>query len=223
MPAVVVSSRTKANAVGSVALVSGHDPWRIALGRVLDSEGFVVAVDSGIVPDVLAGVDVVLLDLRIWARRPDALVTEVRAATAVPLLALGDGPQELESVAALNAGADSYARLGAPPREIVSRVRALRRRSPVLTQAAVDGNEIDTLPELVIDLREPELAVFHALVGAPRRVVTRSDLELVHKRAGGEATSLDLVVRRIRDRIERVDGERRIVVVRGLGFRYDPE
>jgi DNA-binding response OmpR family regulator len=55
------------------------------------------------------------------------------------------------------------------------------------------------------------------LIRKPGRVVRRD--ELVDP--GLRASALDSHVRRLRDKLEAVDGRRRVVVVRGVGFRFD--
>ncbi len=39
---------------------------------------------------------------------------------------------------------------------------------------------------------------------------------------GASDREVDFFVRRLRDKLERIDGRRRIVAVRGVGFRFDP-
>ena len=220
MAAVVVSQRAADAAVGSVLIIADDEAWATGLARVLDADGFVVSVDTTVDPPALRCVDVVLVDLGIGGPSAIAMVVAGSAGTDVPLLAFGDDGTGADSIAALAAGADGYVRRDAPGREVLARVRALRRRVPV-RRLAPDATG-DRATPFADELPAPDVAVLATLLHHPGKVLTRSDLALEYKRAGGGSTSLDLVVRRLRERLERVDVARRIVAVRGVGFRYDP-
>ena len=61
------------------------------------------------------------------------------------------------------------------------------------------------------------------LLARPGRVVTRDDLASMLVYASGSPRAVDFAVRRLREKLEEVDHRRRIVVVRGVGFRFDVE
>jgi DNA-binding response OmpR family regulator len=73
-----------------------------------------------------------------------------------------------------------------------------------------------------VPLTVAEAEVLHGLLERPGAVVPRQDLTW-STRVGRLDKNLDAVVRQVRAKLEAVEGFRRIVAVRGLGFRFLPD
>jgi len=158
----------------------------------------------------------------------------LRAISDVPILAIGHTGDEEGLVAALGAGADSYASKRATPREIVARLRALLRRSDLPTRrSAEEGPPVLASGSIRLDrvagqawvgddqvvIAVPELAILEALLQRPGKVVSRGELA---QRLGDGAYALDVHVRRLRDALEADGRTRQITAIRGVGFRLEP-
>ena len=224
--------------VARLLVVSEQDRWADQLVRGLVSEGFGVVHDRTgdrlLEPDERGGIDVVIVDLRMRLRSGLALCAGVRARSSVPVLAVGSDTDESGVLAAYAAGVDQFVADDASPRLVVARVRALLRRVPSSAPAPVTppaGEVPVTVDEttgtvllggVVVRLSRREMQVLRVLVARPGRVVTRAELTGAWPALSSDRR-LDFVIRRLRQKLESVDGTRRINAVRGVGFRFELE
>ena len=74
----------------------------------------------------------------------------------------------------------------------------------------------------VVSLSKRELEVLRTLLSRPGRVVTRAELAGSWPALSADRR-LDFVIRRLRQKLEMVDGRRRINSVRGVGFRFEED
>jgi DNA-binding response OmpR family regulator len=217
-------------AAASVLVVSDNSSSREQLGTPLETEGFRVSfAAASSEPSIDAEFDVAVVDLSCASGQPDLIIGVLRAHTDAPIMAVAAVTVgEATVLGAYRAGADQCVNGYARPRELVARVRALLRRSAHRPGAeggapAVDGFAVDAsrctaiVAGVEIALTPPECEILEALIRRPGRVVRREELVA----SGLRASILDSYVRRLRDKVEVVDGRRRIVVVRGVGFRFD--
>jgi DNA-binding response OmpR family regulator len=88
----------------------------------------------------LAGVELVVLDLTLPDGSGFSLLSELRRATEPPrVIVLTSRDEDVDCVAALEAGADDFVTKPFSPRALVARVRAVLRRGASLADAASDG------------------------------------------------------------------------------------
>jgi two-component system response regulator RegX3 len=230
------TARSVETTVASILLVSDISPWAESVGSALAGEGFRVLPDpsgAAAFEELLSVcVDVALVDLRLRGRSGLAVCAALRSRGAIPLLALGTPGDEAVVLQAYSAGADQYVPVDVSARQLVARVRALLRRFPARREVAVASApapvQIDPVTGVVVTagtavkLSRQELEVLQLLVARPGRVVTRTEMMGVWSGLNG-ARRLDFVIRRLRQKLEPIEGRRRISVVRGVGFRFDPE
>jgi len=203
------------------------------MGARLEAEGYLVALDDGrdVSPGSTATCDIAVVDLGLTSRSSSEVLTALRARSSMPILAVS--PIELRSpmvLEAYEAGADQVVIESVGPRELVARIRALMRRTPA--QAGdLDGGFVDvgsftvdaatciaTVEGQKVKLTADECAVVLALVRRPGAVVQREDLA-AQIPGGHPGAMLDSLVRQLRNKLEAVEGRRRIEAVRGVGFR----
>jgi len=167
-----------------------------------------------------------------------ALCACIRATGPTPLALLSGPCAERDAVDALTAGVDSLVIEPVGRHELVARVRALLRRAPTPVDARAD---LVTVGPIVLDSARRELSVHGERIRVPRREFDIA--ELLMREAGivvprqkivrelwgtvRDTKSLDVQVGRLRGRLAAAEGKRRIVTVRGVGFRFltddDPE
>jgi DNA-binding response OmpR family regulator len=217
------------SAAANVLVVSDDPRARERLGAPLADEGYCVFFASSAGASIGPDLDVAVVDLSCASGEPDVIIGVLRARTDVPIMAVATVTVEEATVlCAYRAGADQCVNGVARPRELVARVRALLRRNPPrigadAAAAALGGLTLDAsrctaiVTGVEIALTAPEREILEALIRQPGRVVRREELV----GSGLRASVLDSYVRRLRDKLEAVDGRRRIVVVRGVGFRFD--
>jgi two-component system response regulator RegX3 len=156
-----------------------------------------------------------------------------------PVLLIGPNDENLVT-RALALGADDYLVLPLRPAELVARVRAVLRRAPrwrghpgpegsVLQVGEVrldpESHEVTLRDERVhLPLREFEL--LRLLMENAGIVLPRTTLmsRLWGPLAPMDSTSLEVHIRRLRSKLDEDPGSpRRIVTVRGIGYRYQVE
>jgi len=223
--------------VARVLLVSEHDRWADRLHADLAADGFAVhrdrSGDTAYDEAQIGPVHVVIIDMRLRGQPGLAVCGAVRARSTVPILALGDRTEEQAVLAVYAAGADQYVTADTSSRLVVARLRALLRRvpprhEPVLATrlgAAVvidESNGSVVVAGDVVRLSRRELEVLRSLLARPGCVVTRTELAGSWPALSADRR-LDFVIRRLRQKLEAVDGRRRISAVRGVGFRFEED
>ncbi len=138
--------------------------------------------------------------------------------------------EDYSQISGFEAGADDYITKPLKPRVLKSRVKALLRRSPKLTQGGQKvlefGNIRIDLEKMVvfnnnvqIEFPRKEFELLILLSGKPGRVFTRSEIfQLVWGSdvIVGERT-IDVYIRKLREKL----GNDIIKTVKGVGYRFD--
>ena len=178
--------------------------------------------------------------------RPDLVVVDVAAADLVGPVAdaiFSCGAQvvvvttrrvEHEVEAALSAGAAAYVRWPVGPHELIARLRAVARRpAPPARADLANAVPVIVIGTLVLDRQQQtlrsrdipiqvsglEYTLIERLMLTAPHVVSREVLARSLSRDDPDGARLDLHLRRVRNRLEQVEGWRRIETVRGVGFR----
>ena len=186
--------------------------------------------------------DLILLDIML--PRLDGLTVCKRirhSLSNVPILILSAKDEEIDKILGLELGADDYITKPFSVRELMARVKANLRKSEIIqdteqVEEETDdtGNKID-VGELkldldkfevkvrgeVIDLTLREFEVLKYLANQPGQVVTRETL--LEKVWGyeyyGDIRTVDVTVRRIREKIEKDTSNPKILITkRGVGY-----
>lgn len=150
----------------------------------------------------------------------------------LPILMLTAKAEEADKVLGLELGGDDYLTKPFGPRELVARVKALIRRSEELQDEDVmkaGSLQVDfrrytvVIRNRPIELTAKEFDLLKALIFAKGRVLTRDYLlERVwgYERASEiESRTVDVHVRRLREKLG--PEAKRIVTVKGVGYRFD--
>jgi len=156
----------------------------------------------------------------------------------VPIIILTAREEEEDKVLGLELGADDYITKPFSMRELIARVRANIRRTAMAAPAAPEERDVGGDDGLTIDLvggqvykhgalveltqREYELLTF--LAGHPNKVFSRVDLmEQVwnYGYIGDDVRTVDVAVRRLREKIEDDPGSPTYIITRrGAGYYY---
>ena len=182
--------------------------------------------DLGIIDIMLPGLDG--LSLTRWLRdRSD-----------MPVILLTSRRAESDRIEGLELGADDYVVKPFSPQELVSRVRAVLRRSnrdpnepPSAKKLAFNDLEIDPPGRLVtvagrsVQLTAREFDMLLLLAQHPRQVFTRDQLL---ERVWGISDYIDpgtvtVHVRRLREKLEQdPSSPRHLLTVWGVGYKFEP-
>jgi DNA-binding response OmpR family regulator len=153
-----------------------------------------------------------------------------RFSERMPILFLTSQGDETNRVVGLEIGGDDYVTKPFSPRELVARVKALRRRMAPAAAATLRHGSLEIDEEkfqarcagVPLALTRQEFRLLALLAGSPGRVFTR---EQVLDRAwedGGAVTdrTIDAHIKTLRRKLtEAGDAERLIETVRGVGYR----
>jgi DNA-binding response OmpR family regulator len=222
----------------TVLVVEDEVKIRELLRSYLEREGLaVVSTGSGaeaIALAVSANPDLIVLDLRLPDVPGEAVVSEVRRSSPVPVLMLTAKSAEDDRIRGLELGADDYVTKPFSPREVVLRVQAILRRSH--PESAEQGSISFGGGELIINeerhvvlvrgdpvqLTPTEWGILIGLARSPGRVCTR--YELINRVRGyefeGYERTVDSHVKNLRRKLERDPREPAIVAtVLGVGYR----
>lgn len=213
----------------------------------LEKEGYevVVAYDG---EEAIAVVneenpDLIVLDLMLPKKDGLEVTREVRKSHDMPIIMVTAKDQEIDKVLGLEMGADDYVTKPFSNRELVARVKAsLRRQSVVQTVDNVEEENADIVigdltihPEAyiiskyneTIELTHREFELLHYLARHKGQVMTRENLlETVWGYDYfGDVRTVDVTVRRLREKIEDNPSHPNYLVTRrGVGYYLrDPE
>lgn len=185
--------------------------------------------------------DLILLDVMLPRMNGFDVCRALReAGDNVPILILTAREEEEDKINGLELGADDYITKPFSVRELMARVKANIRRSTVLDAPAAAVNDAvmalaenltlhtDSLQvfkgDRPIDLTQREYELLTFLASHPNRVYSRVDLmEQVwnYGYVGDDARTVDVTVRRLREKLEDVPAEPTYILTRrGVGYYF---
>jgi DNA-binding response OmpR family regulator len=226
--------------VGRILLVDDDHTVAEVVVRYLELDGFEVewvadgraAVDRALADPP----DLIVLDLMLPHVDGLEVCRRVRALNPVPVIMLTARSEESDRVGGLDLGADDYVSKPFSPRELVSRVKAVLRRTAGATSA--NGPTKLEAGDLVVDvparqaflrgtpvpLTAREFELLAHLMSHPRRAFRREELmERVWGTRFGDHSTVTVHVRRLREKIEDDPAKPRwVTTVWGVGYRFEP-
>jgi DNA-binding response OmpR family regulator len=178
--------------------------------------------------------DMVLLDVMLPGMDGFEVLKNIRTFSSGSVLLLTARGEDVDRIVGLELGADDYLAKPFNPRELLARIRAIRRRS---TAAPMDGERVLLIVEGIVldrgartvtlhgealELTDVEFALLEALMRSPGRVVDREKLsqEVLEREFSPFDRSLDMHVSRLRRKLAREgNGEDLVKTVRGAGYQ----
>ena len=175
--------------------------------------------------------DLIILDVMLPVLEGFDVLRQLRKHSSVPVIMLTARTQQVDRIMGLDAGADDYLPKPFEPEELVSRIRAvLRRTGKQVSKSAileVDGIRIDTQTRQVqwkgmpLELTGVEYDILEFLVRAAGRVVGRDELAaMLYQRASTPyERTLDVHISHLRTKLD--DDEHVLIrTVRGAGYIF---
>ncbi|MEO6121515.1 MAG: response regulator transcription factor [Acidimicrobiales bacterium] len=224
----------------TILIVEDEESFVEALVIGLKREGFLVHVarDGVSALAVFDAVrpDLVLLDVMLPSLSGLDVCREIRLKSRTPIVMVTAKGSEIDTVVGLEVGADDYVTKPYRLRELVARIRAVLRRAP--REGATASEDVLEVGEVSLDpvrhevrLRDEEVPLplkefdlLEILMDNAGRVLTRETLidRVWGSNYVGDTKTLDVHVKRLRAKLEDDPGQpRRIVTIRGLGYRYE--
>jgi two-component system, OmpR family, response regulator RegX3 len=227
----------------TLLVVEDEESFVDALVVGLQREGFRVQVARDGVEALelfdLVRPDLVLLDVMLPRVSGIDVCRQLRARSEVPIIMVTAKSSEIDTVVGLEVGADDYVSKPYRLRELVARIRAALRRVPVAAMAAESpGSGVLEVGDVCLDPERHEVTVRGEEVALPLKEFEL--LEVLLANAGrvlpretlisrvwgadyvGDTKTLDVHVKRLRAKVEDdPSNPRRIVTIRGLGYKFD--
>ncbi|MEZ4474779.1 MAG: response regulator transcription factor [bacterium] len=224
--------------MADVLLIDDDEELCELLGDYLGSEGFVVeAVHDG--EAGLARLDgghgLVILDVMLPGMSGFDVLRRLRERSAVPVLMLTARGDDVDRIVGLEMGADDYLPKPFNPRELVARLRAIRRRAEAAgsvgaAPGAVRVGDVELDPasrqarlgDEALSLTSVEFALLDVLLRAAGRALTREDLadQVLGRPWSPYDRSIDVHVSNLRRKLGDAGGRELIKTVRGVGYQF---
>lgn len=219
-----------------VLIVEDDNQIRTSLVRALSEQGHAVSsahtAMSGLRQAVEDRPHVVVLDLGLPDLDGREVLRMLRAVSRVPVIVATARDDEEEIVRVLDAGADDYLIKPFAFRELVARVRALARRQPVLTpiEFQVADLHVDLPSRAVtrggvqIRLTAKEFSLLEFFVTHVGTVVDRASItaHVWDENHDPYTNVLEVLIRRLRRKIDDDFEQKLIHTMRGAGYRFGP-
>jgi len=178
--------------------------------------------------------DIILLDIMLPVLDGWQVCRKVRETSKVPIIMLTAKGETFDKVNGLEMGADDYIVKPFEVKELLARIHAVMRRTEPEEKSGekklsfdkltinldsyeliVDGNRVETPP------KEMEL-LFH-LASTPNRVYTRNQLldEVWGFDYFGDSRTVDVHVKRLREKLEGVSEHWTLKTVWGVGYKFE--
>ncbi len=179
--------------------------------------------------------DLILLDIMLPVLDGWQVCREIRKTSNVPIIMLTAKGETFDKVLGLELGADDYVTKPFDTKEVVARMKAVLRRTGEAEKTAsakevrydklrinitnyelvVDDKSIDTPPK--------ELELIYHLASNPNRVYTRDQLldEVWGFDYYGDSRTVDVHVKRLREKLEGVSDKWSLKTVWGVGYKFE--
>ena len=177
--------------------------------------------------------DLIVLDLGLPDMDGLEVLRSVRKWSSLPIVVVSARNHERDKVEALDYGADDYLVKPFEMKELMARINAVLRRSEIPDdtrkrlvfdkleinldsyELLVDGKKVDTPPK--------ELELLYHLASTPNRVYTRNQLldEVWGFDYFGDSRTVDVHIKRLREKIENVSDQWELKTVWGVGYKFE--
>ncbi|GAK30930.1 two-component response regulator [Weissella oryzae SG25] len=227
--------------MSKILVVDDEKPISDIIKFNLTKEGYdvVVAMDGRAALEMFEETepDLILLDQMLPEIEGTEVLRQIRAVSQVPVIMVTAKDSEIDKVLGLEMGADDYVTKPFSNRELLARIKAnLRRQSSTnSSQTTIDDSSDIKVGSLVIhpdayivskdgediELTHREFELLHHLAKHIGQVMTRDDLlqTVWGYDYFGDVRTVDVTVRRIREKIEETPSHPQILMTRrGVGY-----
>lgn len=178
--------------------------------------------------------NLVLLDIMMPKLDGWQVCREIRKTSDCPIIMITAKGEVFDKILGLELGADDYVVKPFEAKEVVARVRAVLRRTGVCEEESVkevnwdklsinltnyelkvNGEQIDTPPK--------EMELLYHLASNPNKVFTRDQLldQVWGFEYYGDSRTVDVHVKRIREKIDGVSDKWELRTVWGVGYKFE--
>jgi DNA-binding response OmpR family regulator len=218
-----------------VMVVDDDSHIRKLIRLYLRNEGFdIVEAENG--EEALAclestPIDLVILDIMMPKKDGWDLCLEIRESWDIPILMVTAKGESQEKIKGFQLGTDDYVVKPFDPLELMMRVKALLKRYKIASEQFISIGDIDLdyrsygmrVGKRLIHLPVKEFELLFKLASYPGQIFTRSQLieQIWGMDYEGNERTVDVHIKRLRQRLAMYTSAIQIVTVRGLGYRLE--
>lgn len=200
----------------------------------LEADGIQVIslYDGSRIPDILRTrkVDLIILDIMLPGQFGTDICREIRRTNDIPIIMLSARGEEDDRILGLELGADDYVTKPFSPREIVTRIHTIlkrthpRKQEPVLffSNLALHCASYEAVVgQQPLDLTPKEFSVLQCLMEHPDRVHSRDRIldAVWGSDYFGDTRAVDTIIKRLRTKLSRAGARLAIQSVYGVGYK----
>ncbi len=181
--------------------------------------------------------DIMLLDIMMPGMDGFETLSEIRKTLNIPVILLSARGEPMDKISGLDLGADDYVTKPFEPQELISRIKALLRRS----RAQAVNTVVNSTPDLTVgnlsvslsnyivrvdgkkvEMPPKEIELLYYLASNPMRVFTREQLLNHVWGAGykGDTRTVDVHIKRIREKLGN-GFDWQLDTVWGVGYKFE--
>ena len=225
--------------MGKIMVVDDDQNICELLRLYLEKDGYTVVIandgEEALAKFPAENPDLMLLDIMMPKLDGWQVCREIRKKSNVPIIMITAKGETFDKVLGLELGSDDYVVKPFDPKEIVARIKAIMRRTGKSAsdndvkevsydklvvnmtkyELKVDGKVVDTPPK--------ELELLYHLASNPNRVYTRDQLldEVWGFEYYGDSRTVDVHIRRLREKLEGVSDQWCLKTVWGVGYKFE--
>lgn len=225
--------------LGKILVVDDDKNICELLRLYLEKEGYNVILshdgEEAIVKFNALNPDMILLDIMLPGLDGWQVCREIRKKSNVPIIMLTAKGETFDKVLGLELGADDYVVKPFDTKEVIARIKAVLRRigqngqAEKVKEVVYDKLVVNmTRYELkvagkVVDTPPKELELLFHLASNPNRVYTRDQLldEVWGFEYYGDSRTIDVHVKRLREKLEGVSEQWALKTVWGVGYKFE--
>ena len=207
----------------------------------LENDGYVVftANDGQEAVDMFQNKtpDLVLLDIMLPKKDGWQVCREIRKTSSAPIIMLTAKGETFDKVLGLELGADDYVVKPFDAKEVMARVKAVLRRTTGDSESTENEKKVVIYDNLEINIQNyemkvkgvpvdtppKELELIYHFASNPNRVYTRDQLldEVWGFDYYGDSRTVDVHVKRLREKLEGVSDKWCLKTVWGVGYKFE--
>lgn len=224
--------------IGKILVVDDDTNICELLRLYMEKDGYTVSIandgESAVKMFSEFNPDIVILDIMLPKMDGWQVCREIRKVSDKPIIMVTARGETFDKVLGLELGADDYVVKPFDAKEIMARIKAVLRRTS--TSAEEEMKQVD-FDELSINLTNyemrvhgeivstppKELELIYHLASNPNRVFTRDQLldEVWGFDYYGDSRTVDVHVKRLREKLENVSDKWELKTVWGVGYKFE--
>lgn len=183
--------------------------------------------------------DMILLDIMLPGMDGWEICRQIRKTSSVPIIMISAKGETFDKVLGLELGADDYVTKPFDTKEVLARIKSVLRRTGGETKTEEPADKVEEVEfeglyvsltnyklrvrGVDVDAPPKEIELLYHLASHPNRVFTRDQLldEIWGFKYFGDSRTVDVHIKRIREKLEGVSDRWGLKTVWGVGYKFE--